>query len=91
MKRRAPDDPTRKAFEDLDTALNDLGRALLATWPGRQLERFVVWLSCGLEKSESIGFRIGSWLARRSLTSFALVGIALGAAAWLAFGNSAMP
>lgn len=45
MKRRDPNDSTRKAFEDLDAALNDLGRALLASPPGRLLERLVVWLN----------------------------------------------
>lgn len=35
----------RTDFEKLGDALDDLGRALLATWPGRQLERFVAWLN----------------------------------------------
>lgn len=33
------------AFERLGDALSDLGRALLAAWPGRQLVRFVEWLN----------------------------------------------
>jgi len=34
-----------EAGDNLDAALRELGRALLATMPGRTLERFTAWLS----------------------------------------------
>jgi hypothetical protein len=40
--RRSPDDPTRKAFDDLDSALAELGRALRQTAPGRALSAWCI-------------------------------------------------
>lgn len=49
-RRRRPDDPLRKAFEDLDKALADLGAALLDTPLGRLLGRSAGWLNTQFEK-----------------------------------------